>query len=807
MSSRSLKKRYIMHALMAGKVVNSTPISDGCAILVTAQPIDDWISTTGGKVSTKLFDLPTNVQTAIENSAKVDSIRIEISVRADTSQVQITDLAGLGEFVLGEHREDGRHITALATMQEASLNDRLIAVGGNRIYSFMRDQPNAPGYMRATGLVKHIRISSNGNGEWVMEILTDSTERPMFKNMNIKEFLLLQRRFNNLQFGSDFIQCPNWKRVYFMISDLVLMRGNYRFTSRGLTTESIGKILEDESTEVRPFDGSFDRSLPAVVERNRDGETIVHTLESLTIAPYQSVPPEKSFGNVPSAPDVRDRYRQTMEMTEAAQLNGVVENRTLESFKIRPSKALKNVKAYCRKHPTIVDFDRKPIPIKDKHQWMVKGKFSCPAKIDRLVVAHKCEKAQIEKGIAALVKDAGFKGMTVARTEYHPIARPQDLRTLAENLGKAAEKQPNILLVFIDSKTNETGHRFLKLFERLHFIRTQQLTTEVARTLDAQFMTRLNILMKMNVKMGGQNVNVISQTPKLSEWMGQKDTMILSYDVSHPVPPKRMQDKNAKATKPSVVGFSGNYGRFIDGYVGDFAFQHPRVEQVDSNLLKSRFANMLAHFQKNHGKQPKRIVVVRDGVSEGQYEMVLRDEFAALTEGWKLHQQRSKGKLPFPPAAVFIGTKRSGIRLFAKDQRGTIQNVAAGTFVQNGVVRPHLNEWVMVAAKPIKGTAQPVTFQPISDAIGMDNDERQDLMYYLTFLHQVSNGTISLPEPLYQADEWAKRGRNLWQAHVDLVKYPQSQFTAEGLTQNDFDQMNTKLSFIGTRFDGIRLNA
>ena len=81
---------------------------------------------------------------------------------------------------------------------------------------------------------------------------------------------------------------------------------------------------------VRPFDGSFDRSLPAVVERNRDGGTIVHTLESLTIAPYQSVPPEKSFGNVPSAPDVRDRYRQTMEMTEAAQLNGVVENRTLE---------------------------------------------------------------------------------------------------------------------------------------------------------------------------------------------------------------------------------------------------------------------------------------------------------------------------------------------------------------------------------------------------------------------------------------------------------------------------------------------
>ena len=39
--------------------------------------------------------------------------------------MNITDLSGLGELVLGEHREDSRHITALATMQEASLKYEL----------------------------------------------------------------------------------------------------------------------------------------------------------------------------------------------------------------------------------------------------------------------------------------------------------------------------------------------------------------------------------------------------------------------------------------------------------------------------------------------------------------------------------------------------------------------------------------------------------------------------------------------------------------------------------------------------------
>ena len=77
-----------------------------------------------------------------------------------------------------------------------------------------------------------------------------------------------------------------------------------------------------------------------------------------------------------------------------------------------------------------------------------------------------------------------------------------------------AEKRPNILLIFVDSRTHATSHSFLKLYERLYLIRTQQLTTEVVKKSEEQWITRLNILMKMNIKMGGVNVNVVPQTPK-----------------------------------------------------------------------------------------------------------------------------------------------------------------------------------------------------------------------------------------------------------------------------------------------------
>ncbi|PAV90191.1 hypothetical protein WR25_17241 [Diploscapter pachys] len=38
-------------------------------------------------------------------------------------------------------------------------------------------------------------------------------------------------------------------------------------------------------------------------------------------------------------------------------------------------------------------------------------------------------------------------------------------------------------------------------------------------------------------------------------------------------------------------------------------------------------------------------------------------------------------------------------------------------------------------------------------------------MAALCSMHQITNSPISIPEPIYQASEWAKRGRTLWQAY------------------------------------------
>jgi hypothetical protein len=46
------------------------------------------------------------------------------------------------------------------------------------------------------------------------------------------------------------------------------------------------------------------------------------------------------------------------------------------------------------------------------------------------------------------------------------------------------------------------------------------------------------------------------------------------------------------------------------------------------------------------------------------------------------------------------------------------------------------------------------------DEINMTQDELQGFLNGLCYTHQIVNSAISLPEPIYQADELAKRGRN-----------------------------------------------
>ncbi|KAK6038080.1 hypothetical protein COOONC_24415 [Cooperia oncophora] len=120
--------------------------------------------------------------------------------------------------------------------------------------------------------------------------------------------------------------------------------------------------------------------------------------------------------------------------------------------------------------------------------------------------------------------------------------------------------------------------------------------------------------------------------------------------------------------KPSVVGFSFNGAEHREKFIGDYHYQTPRREKVEPNVLNARFKWMLELFTKNRGVWPENVLITRDGVSEGQYRMVVDEELFAIKQACEefgnLHGRESW----MPRFTVIVATKRHNARFFVEKQ-------------------------------------------------------------------------------------------------------------------------------------------
>lgn len=108
---------------------------------------------------------------------------------------------------------------------------------------------------------------------------------------------------------------------------------------------------------------------------------------------------------------------------------------------------------------------------------------------------------------------------------------------------------------------------------------------------------------------------------------------VIGYDVAHPPPMSASErrylrscnlDLNIKSLDPSIVGITANAARHPHTFVGDYFYQGSRQEAVDGDQLRERMKWFLEMRKKNRPEQPDPsiILVCRDGISEGQFNMV-----------------------------------------------------------------------------------------------------------------------------------------------------------------------------------------
>lgn len=273
-----------------------------------------------------------------------------------------------------------------------------------------------------------------------------------------------------------------------------------------------------------------------------------------------------------------------------------------------------------------------------------------------------------------------------------------------------------------------------------------------------------NNAMKVNLRLGG--VNQVLDMPASSPLIAAGKTMVVGLDVTHPSP-------TDPDTFPSIASIVASTNATMGQWPGQVKIQQRRVENVVdlAELLKTRL-----HRWKKENKNalPENILIFRDGVSEGQYDMVLTNELVKVKKGCQALYPSEKQ----PNITILVGGKRHNTRFFPTksadmDRKANCRN---GLVVDRVITRPHLWDFYLQAQAPLQGSARSAHYVVIWDEIfvnpGMRSvignnptDAIQELTHNICYMMGRCTRSISYSTPAFLADRFADRARKYVRAY------------------------------------------
>lgn len=268
-----------------------------------------------------------------------------------------------------------------------------------------------------------------------------------------------------------------------------------------------------------------------------------------------------------------------------------------------------------------------------------------------------------------------------------------------------------------------------------------------------------NVGLKFNLKLGGRNHSL---DPLKLGIIRHKKTMVVGIDVTHPSP-------GSSSNAPSIAGIVASVDEWLGQWPADLRIQPPRQEMVAD--LDTLFKSRLELWRKRNKDLPDNILVYRDGVSEGQYDIVLQNELPALREACKSIYSASQTKSGIPNITIIIVGKRHNTRFYPtkKEEADRGGNPMNGTVVDRGVTEARNWDFFLQAHAAIQGTARPAHYYVIYDQIFRNlklppqfptaADALEDLTHNMCYLFGRATKAVSICPPAYYADLVCRRAR------------------------------------------------
>ncbi|KAF2110582.1 Piwi domain-containing protein [Lophiotrema nucula] len=283
-----------------------------------------------------------------------------------------------------------------------------------------------------------------------------------------------------------------------------------------------------------------------------------------------------------------------------------------------------------------------------------------------------------------------------------------------------------------------------------------------------------NVCLKFNQKLGG--VNHVIDVDKLKPLDAQ--TIVFGIDVTHPSP-------GSGETSPSIAGVVASVDVNFSQYPASIRTQKGREEMVEE--LEEMIIERIKSWQKrNQNRLPSKVIVYRDGVSEGQYSIVMDKEYPAFVKAFgRLYGAKPK----HPKISIIVVGKRHHTRFYPtklEDSDQKTGNPQPGTIVDRGVTGEKLFDFFLLAHQGLQGTSKPAHYVVLKDENKLGADQLQVLTHNLCYTFARACRSVSVCPPAYYADLLCERGRSYLHGVLksDTVAFDRTTDSLRGVHQN-----------------------
>ena len=320
----------------------------------------------------------------------------------------------------------------------------------------------------------------------------------------------------------------------------------------------------------------------------------------------------------------------------------------------------------------------------DKNQYLDGCKVENWAILDMC----KLEESQAKVVVQGFVNIGKENGISFTNEVHRQVAAMRDmdqamssieghLTKIVTKFREEKKKPLDLVLVIFPFKAGSLYDKIKQLGDMKFNISTQCcLKNNLFRAEKLNMQVVANLCLKINAKLGGIN-HVLAKTcrPKILS----KPVMIMGADVSHPAPESRK-------FKPSIVAVTGSVEPKATIYETQVRIQdagNDKNEEVIQDMKNITVALLKKFYERNNGRKPERLIMFRDGVSEGQFLTVLAKELMAIRDACKELEADYE-----PPITYLVVQKRHHTRFFPADNNKYRNgNALAGTVIDQVILK------------------------------------------------------------------------------------------------------------------------